>query len=385
MNIALVFDDTVDHPGGVAHYLQTLAAGLMAQGHVVSLLVGESTADLLGDAPVRTLARNVPVRFNGGAGSMPLPARSRRLDAVLADGAFDVVHVQVPFSPFLAGRLIRRLGDDVALVGTYHVTSSGPIATMGARALGAISRRSLRRFDAMLAVSETAATSARRWFGVRDCEVVPSPIDVDAIAAVADAAATRRGTSSCEPARLFHLGALTRRKGADAFIDAVRILVGRGVIVDAVLAGVGPRASALRRRAAGLPIRFLGAVSEFEKAELLGVADIACFPARGGESLGVVLLEAMAAGTPVVAGQTAGYVETLRDDGVVCGPTGAATAAAIETLLADPARQSALAERGREGVLRYDTSVVTASMLAVYRRALVRRRGSGVDAVSSHA
>jgi phosphatidylinositol alpha-mannosyltransferase len=317
------------------------------------------------------------VRFNGSAGSMPLHARAGRLTAVLRDGAFDVLHVQVPFSPLLAGRLIRRVPSDVAVVGTYHVATCGPLAAAGSHALGLASRRALRRFDAMLAVSETAASSARRRFGLPGCEVVPTLLDVAAFAEVA--AAGRAGRPGASP-RVVHLGTLTRRKGADVFVDAVRILSGRGLAVDAVVAGVGPRQASLQRRAHGLPVRFLGAVSHFEKAELLGSADVACFPARGGESLGVVLLEAMAAGTPVVAGNTAGYVETLAGSGVLCPPTAHGVAAAIEGLLRDPARRTALAERGRERVLRYDAAAVTASVVDAYRRALEQRRGIGVRA-----
>jgi phosphatidylinositol alpha-mannosyltransferase len=382
MRIALVFDDTVGRPGGVAHYVHALAVGLRHAGHDVALLVGESTADRLGDVRVHSLARNVPVRFNGSAGSMPLPARSGRLTAILRDGAFDVVHVQVPFSPLLAGRLIRRLPSDVALVGTYHVASSGVLAATGAYALGLASRRTLRRFDAMLAVSETAAGSARRWFGVPGCEVVPSLLDVEAFAGVAT---TARASAPAAPPRVVHVGALTRRKGADSFVGAMRVLSRRGLAVDAVVAGVGPRRACLERRAHGLPVRFLGAVSHFEKAELLGSADVACFPARRGESLGVVLLEAMAAGTPIVAGNTAGYIETLAGSGVVCPATAHGVATAIEGLLRDPAHRRALAERGQERVLRDEAATVTASVLDVYRRVLAQRRGIDASGALTHA
>jgi phosphatidyl-myo-inositol alpha-mannosyltransferase len=381
MRVALVFDDTVDRPGGVSHYIQALAAELRDAGHDVALLVGESATDRLGDVPVHSLARNLPVRFNGSAGSMPLPARARRLTAVLRNGAFDVVHVQVPFSPLLAGRLIRRLPSDVALVGTYHVASSGVLAATGARVLGLASRRALRRFDAMMAVSETAASSASR-FGVPGYEVVPSLLDVNAFAGVA---AVGRAGAPNTPLRVVHLGALTQRKGANTFVDAVRVLSERGLAVDAVIAGVGPQQAHLKRRAQGLPVRFLGAVSHFEKAELLGSADVACFPADRGESLGVVLLEAMAAGTPVVAGNTGGYVETLAGSGVVCPPTAHGVAVAVEGLLRNPARRKALAERGRERVLRYDAAAVTASVLDVYRRALAQRRGINHVAAHTHA
>lgn len=373
LNIGLAFDDSLDRPSGISHYLRALAASLLKAGHQVTHLVGESVDGVQADARVISLARNVPVRFNGSAASTPVWCDRRRLNRVLARERFDVVHIQMPYSPILSGRLIHSLPPHTALVGTYHVHSEGWLARTGATLLASASRRTLGRFDAIMAVSDTAARSAARCFGLENCLVVPTLLDVAAV----EEAVTRLRRPGRRVPRIVYIGALVRRKGAADLIDAGRLLARQGREVEIVIAGRGPLERSLRRRARGLGVNVVGAVSEGEKIALLADADLACFPAHGGESLGVVLLEAMAAGVPVIAGNNSGYAETLAGAGLLSSPAPKRLAGSIASLLDDPVRRIAMIEGGSRVIEAFHSDRVTSQILAVYEDALSRRRLAG--------
>ena len=152
----------------------------MRAGHDVVLVVGDTSAKSFAGCPVQSLARNVKVRFNGNVLSMPVLANRDAIRSLVRDGAFDVVHVQVPYSPIMAGRLIRELPDDVALVGTFHVASERLAPRLGAQLLSAWTTVTRRRFDEMICVSRHAATFARSTFGIRSPAIVPNMVDVRA-------------------------------------------------------------------------------------------------------------------------------------------------------------------------------------------------------------
>ncbi len=370
LNVGLVFDDSIERTSGISHYLRALAASLLDAGHQVTHLVGGGADGVQGGARVISLARNVQVRFNGSVASMPLWCDRSRLARVIAAERFDVIHVQMPYSPVLSGRLIGVLPAETAVVGTYHVHSEGWLASTGAAVLARVSRRTLRRFDAVMAVSDTAAQSARRCFGLGDCLIVPSMLDV---ARIRESVSALRGPVRRVP-RIVYIGALVRRKGACELVEAARVLARHGPEVEIFIAGRGPLESALRRRARGLAVAVVGPVSEAEKMALLADADLACFPARGGESLGVVLLEAMAAGVPIVAGENSGYAETLAGSGLLCAPAPERVAESIAVLLADRDRRETMRASASRVVGAFDTERVAPQILRVYEHALARRR-----------
>jgi phosphatidylinositol alpha-mannosyltransferase len=174
LRIGLLYDDSLDHHGGVTQYVMMLARALRGAGHEVCLLVGESSVDVGDGCPVHALAHNMPVRFNGSTHSMPVFSRAHRIQRLLETHAFDVIHVQVPYSPLLSGRVISRLSARTALIGTFHVASERTLPRVGARALSALTWRTLKRFDKILSVSKCAARFAADTYGLESTLVIPT-------------------------------------------------------------------------------------------------------------------------------------------------------------------------------------------------------------------
>jgi phosphatidylinositol alpha-mannosyltransferase len=377
--VAFLYDDSLDRHGGIPQYLATLGEGLVRRGHRVSYLVGSSSIDRLGAGEVYSLARNVDVHFNGSCGTMPLLSRRRDIDEVLASRVFDVVHVQVPYSPFMAARVIRRLDASVAVVGTFHVNSELALPRIGARLLAAVTRRSLTRFDQMMCVSEVAARFARCWFGLAGTQVVPNMVDG---AALRSMATMGRPPDVARPQLVF-VGNLVPRKGLETLLGAMPAIAAVHPDVMLTVAGGGPLRPRFERwvadRSLNAHVRFAGTVSEAEKAALLGFADIACFPSRYGESFGIVLLEAIAAGAGVVvAGGNAAYAEVLHETPLaLTNPNDAGDlAGTLLRFLADPKLRQRVAARQREIAARHDIEVVTDRVLSVYSAAMQRRSRS---------
>jgi len=376
LRIGLAYDDSLDRVGGIAQYLTTLGSSLARRGHRVTYLVGESRMDSLGGVPVHSLSRNVAVRFNGNRLSIPAVGDREAIDTLLAENDFDVLHVQMPYSPIVAGRLIRGVDEATAVVGTFHVASDRRLPKLGAVALARATARSLRRFDRIVSVSPVAAEFARATFGVTG-PVVPNMVDLEAMRVDSAALAPVRG----EP-RIVFVGSLVPRKGVLPLLRAFEVLRASHRKATLTIAGDGPLRSRLERRVsrAGLApaVDFLGTVSEADKARLLAGADIACFPSLFGESFGVVLLEAMAVGAGVVVGgRNPGHRAVLdaREESLVDPRDTAAFAARLEQLADDPDLRLSIRRSQRRIVARYDVDRVTDAVLAIYRDAIAARTG----------
>jgi phosphatidylinositol alpha-mannosyltransferase len=380
LRIGLVYDDTIDRHGGIGLYVTTLGAALMRRGHYVEYLVGASSSAQVGGAPVHSLARNVGVRFNGNALSMPAWSNGQRLDRILGAGDYDVLHVQVPYSPLMAGRLLTRAGPRCAAIGTYHVASERLPARVGARLLWAMKFRSAPRFDETVSVSRVAADFAARWSGIRAGRIVPNMLDLAGVRALAG-----RSPGEIEADVVF-VGRLVPRKGAEELIAAVACLKRRPAQARTKVAiiGEGPLRGRLERRARRLgvsgSVSFHGAVDEVAKIAALKQARVACFPSLFGESFGVVILEALAAGAgAVVAGENPGYAELLEDRRALVDPRDPeALAARLQAFLEDERLRRDVGGGQRRLLSRYDADSVTGEVLAVYEAAL---RGRGVRAV----
>ena len=376
LTIGLVLDDGLDAPDGVQQYVLTIARELEARGHEVHLIA--STTSRTDLDRLHVLGRNLRVRFNGNVLSSPLPARAADIGTLLEEVRFDVVHVQLPHSPFMAGRLVRRLPDDVAVVGTFHILPESPLVGLGTRALGLLERSTLKRFDEVMAVSAPAAAFARSSFGV-EAAVVPNAVDTSRFPApVAHDEADER------PLRVVFLGRLVARKGPRELVDAAAYVVDHRLVArpwTLTLAGTGPLADELRKRIAyeGLTDRvdMPGFVAEDAKAALLADADLVVLPSTGGESFGISVVEAMAAGGgPVLAGDNPGYrstMEGLEDQLVAPRDRVAFGHALARWLLDDDARAHATA-RQRAAAQRFDVRTVVDEIESTYRRALATRR-----------
>ncbi|MDN4478018.1 glycosyltransferase family 4 protein [Demequina sp. SYSU T00039] len=371
MKIALVLDDSIDRPDGVQQYVLTLGAFLARAGHTVHYLSSSSSRT---DVTVHSLARNVGVTFNGNGLRIPLPTSRARIRALLDAERYDVIHVQTPHSPLFAARVVdeaRRLqARSVRIVGTFHILPDSKISEWGTHALGRALRANLRKFDAFCAVSAPAADFARRTFGI-DARVIPCPVDVTGFAAAAAASSRRPGADG----RLViaFLGRLVERKGVLELIHALDALTEeerQGIEVR--IGGKGPLFGDLEAaiHAAGIDrVAMLGFVAEEDKAAFYADADIAVFPATGGESFGIVLVEAMAAGAGVVlAGANPGYLSVIGDrpEVSVDARDTPAFADALRRLIADASLRSEIHAEQAAHVRQFDVERVGAQVLELY-------------------
>lgn len=377
-----MFDDTLDVFDGVQQHILTLGKALRERGHHVEYMVGQTAHPPVGG--VHSMSRNMMVSFNGNRMRIPLLAPVRGIRKVLDEGRFDVLHVQAPYSPLMAGRVIKRADPGTGLVATYHIAPTGTMQLKGGQVLGRINAGSHRRIDRVISVSKVAADYARTTAGV-ESRIIPNPIDVAAIRANRD----RAGTESIDRLHgqgphLVFLGRFVARKGADLLIEAIAQGERRGILPEGLhltMAGKGPLLERCRQRAQDLatPIDFPGFVTESDKPALLASADLAVFPSTGGESFGIVLLEAMASGAGVIlAGDNPGYRSTLQDDEealvrVNDPQTPIILAERIARVFGNPDWARGIHRRQTAFLSRYDVHSVADQVEEVYEQAIQDR------------
>lgn len=370
LRIGIVLDDTLDRPDGVQQYVLSLGGWLSKQGHTVFYLVGRTTRQ---DVPgVHSLAKTVRVSFNANTLAIPLPAAKRKVAALLAELRLDVLHVQIPYSPLMAGKIIACKRQE-ALVGTFHILPYGGAARAGTRLLGLVQRKNLARFDHITATSPASVAFARRSYGVA-AAVVPNPVDVAHFRSVQPA-------GSSDTYTIAFLGRLVERKGALQLLRAVRVLrqqTSQPFVVR--IGGKGPLLAKLQQYTAqhGLTdiVHFDGFIAEQDKPTFLARANLAVFPAMAGESFGIVLTEAMASGAGVVmGGDNPGYQSVLGSwpECLVDAHNAHHFAQAMAAIMRDSSLQQRLHRAQQRAVKQYDVSVVGATMVGVYQQAILHK------------
>jgi phosphatidyl-myo-inositol alpha-mannosyltransferase len=315
-------------PGGVQSHVAGLARALQALGVDTEILAPEG-----GDVP---LGRSIPIPSNGSVQRVALsPATIVRTARAVRTRGYDLVHLHEPMLPAACLTALRSARAPV--VATFHMYRR---ALLWYAVFRPVVRPAARRLDACLAVSAAAAEYARRGIG-RDAEVVPNGIDYEELERLVPERSGRR---------LLFIGRDEPRKGLSVLRRAHALLGERAELVL-----VGPN----------------GAVSEEELRRELARADVLVAPSVKGESFGLVLAEAMAAGVPVVASDIPGYRDVLTAGGVLVPPGDAQSLArALERLLADPDERARLAEAGRREAAQYAWPRVAERVLAVYERVL---------------
>jgi phosphatidylinositol alpha-mannosyltransferase len=374
-SIGFLYDDTLDSSDGVAQQVKTLGSWFSNQGHTVSYLVGETKSGDYSGQPIYSLSKNIKVVFNGNKMSIPLRADTRAITKTLAEADFDVIHVQAPFSPLMASRVISRLVPKTALVATFHIYPSSFIATIGSKLLRLALLRSLKRLDAVTSVSTAAAELAKKSFGMESI-VIPNAVDTKKFAL---ASRSRKAGH-----HLVFLGRLVRRKGCKEMLDAFEILAASLPEVRLTIAGDGPQRAQLEKHVKQLglgdKVSFLGYISEADKPRLLASADIACFPSLYGESFGIVLVEAMSAGAGVtVGGDNPGYRTVLgAQPQLLFDPSDTVGfAKMLDRLLRDKQLAADLHEWQASQVKKYDTDTVGPQLESIYRQAIAKRAKTG--------
>ena len=346
LKIGFVLDDSLDKTDGVQQYVLSMGEWLRSKGHDVHYLV--SNTHRTDVANIHSLGQNVTVQFNGNAMGTPLPVSRNKIRTLLQAEQFDILHVQLPFSPFLAHKIIMNAPKSTGLIGTFHILPHTWLATAASRVLYYWTRRSWHKFDTILSVSTAARTFAYRIFNVHS-DVLPNVIDFKRFAGA-------KPFDKDLPTILF-LGRLVPRKGCQTLLEAVRALQ-QDVEVPkfkVLICGRGRLESALKAYALNHKLKnveFTGFVTEEDKPRYYATADVSVFPSNGGESFGIVLLEAMASGkAAVLAGDNDGYraVIGIRPD-----------------LLFDPKDSVQLAAKLKFYLLHNEDRIVTAAWCAGY-------------------
>ena len=373
MKIGFVLDDGLDTPDGVQQYVQTLGAWMTAEGHQVHYLVGQTKRT---DIPnVHSLARNISVRFNHNRLTIPLPANRSRIKKLLEKEAFDVLHVQMPYSPLLAGRIIRSASTSCAVLGTFHILPYGSLQTEGARILGLLTRTTSSRFDTIFSVSPAAKDFAKSIMGITST-VVPNVVDISTFQTL------QKSKKDSTKKSIVFLGRFVERKGCMQLLRALAILAEEQALndVQVTMCGSGPLANEaqefVRVHSLEKLVTFTGRVTETEKVTYFAHADIAMFPSMSGESFGIVLIEAMAAGSGVVlGGNNPGYASVLTGipEQLVDPADPSVLAAQILRVLTDKSLAQKIHVHQQSHVGQFDVDTVGRKILGVYSDAIAKR------------
>lgn len=360
MRIGMICPYSFDVPGGVQSHVLQLAEVMRERGHEVSVLAPASPYASLPDYVV-SAGKAVPIPYNGSVARLRFgPATHRKVKKWLAEGDFDVLHLHEPNAPSLS-MLALNIAEG-PIVATFHTSTTKSLTLT---VFQGILRPMHEKIVGRIAVSDLA----RRWqmeaLG-SDAVEIPNGVDVDSFAL----ASRLDGYPRAGKTVLF-LGRYDEpRKGMAVLLGALPRLVQRFADVELLIVGRGDEEQ-LRSQAGELAVhlRFLGQVDDAGKASAMRSADVYCAPNTGGESFGIVLVEAMAAGTPVVASDLDAFRRVLRDGEVGClvpVDDSAALADALISVLDDEAVQRRYVAAGSEAVRRYDWSVVATQIMRVY-------------------
>ncbi|GIW06702.1 MAG: GDP-mannose-dependent alpha-(1-2)-phosphatidylinositol mannosyltransferase [Dehalococcoidia bacterium] len=381
MKIGLVTPYDWAVPGGVNRHIESLYRQIVARGHTARIIASASVpADQLDQPDLIVLGKPYPIPASGSIARIPILFNlDKPVKALLAREQFDIVHVHEPLQGPLPLTVLRF--SNAANVGTFHAYSGSRYSTgsmayyYGHRLL----KRWFRKLDGKIAVSEAAAEFVDQYFrGYYN--IIPNGIDFDRFATPAPPIPE---LADGRPNILF-LGRLEeRRKGFSYLLRAFRIVKTEWPEARLVVAGGSDRARVgydTWARRTGLPdVLFVGAPSDEDKIRYFQSATVYVAPNTGDESFGIVLLEAMAAGRPIVASNIRGFAGVLTHgvEGLLVPPKNeAALAAAIGQLLADPIRRDELARNGRLKARDYSWDRVAERILAYYERILLAKESA---------
>lgn len=354
LRIGMVCPYSLSIPGGVQQQVLALSRALRARGHEVRVL---GPCDGPPPAPfVTPVGNSLPAAVNGSVAPLaPDPSAALRTIRALNDEAFDVLHVHEPMVPGPAlTACVMKLGP---IVGTFHAAGE----SIGYKVFQRQLRHLLDRIDISVAVSKDARELVNRYFK-GECEILFNGIEIDQYS-------PRDGVA--KENAIFFVGRHEPRKGLQVLLEAVEKMPDD---VRVWVASDGPETESLKEKFAHLSkVEWLGRISDEEKIDRLQRSSVFCAPSLRGESFGVVLLEAMAAGTPVVASGLDGYknVATHDVDSLLVEPGNVdALVSALSRVIVDPRLSARLVAAGRERAATYSMDSLASHYEALYHKAL---------------
>ncbi|MGY1642810.1 glycosyltransferase family 4 protein [Geodermatophilus sp. SYSU D00703] len=373
MRIGLVCPYQWDVPGGVQYHVRDLAETLRGLGHHVEVLTPAEREESLPAEHVTWAGRTVPIPYNGSMASVQFgPVSAARVRRWLREGHFDVVHVHDPAPPSI-GLLVCMIAKG-PIVATFHAAT---IRSKWLAAWGPVIRPWLEKISGRIAVSDFARRVQVEHLG-GDAVIIPNGVHVSAFA---DGPSLPGHTRGVDGPTIGFLGRYDEpRKGLPVLLEAMRTVVRQHPGAQLLIAGRGDPDAVYEQLGDDLRphVSLLGELTEEDKAALLRSVDVYCAPNLLGESFGIILIEALAAGAPIVASDLDAFAQVLRDGaaGVLVRRGDArALARALGGLLADPERRAHLSETGRRAAAAYDWSVVARRILDVYETVVLPGAG----------
>jgi phosphatidylinositol alpha-mannosyltransferase len=362
LKIGIVSPYGFPHPGGVNEHVRHTYDELRSLGHDAWIITPKYGAERDSEGHVIRLGTGWAVPSNGSVGRLTIGWRMRpRVRDLLAAHRFDILHYHEPFVPFLGPAVLNA--SETVNIGTFHAFGGfSPSYWLGGRAAA----RLTSRLHGRIAVSGAARHFIGRYFP-GDYRIIPNGVEIDPFANAEPYEELRDGTLN-----ILFVGRLEDRKGLAYLLRGYHRLRKRRVDARLIVVGDGPRLREYKRYVATRRIRdveFVGHVPLEAKLRYFASADVFCAPSTGQESFGIVLLEAMAAGLPIVASDIHGYKQVVSRDveGYLVEPKNPrAIAAALYKLAGDPELRNRMGEAGRAKAPEYSWERVTEQVVNYY-------------------
>jgi phosphatidylinositol alpha-mannosyltransferase len=361
MKIGIVCPYSWDIPGGVSAHVADLAEALIRMGHEVSVLAPAEFDELLPDYVVST-GKPRAVKYNGSVARLSFgPIAARKVSKWIEDGEFDVLHVHEPLAPSLS--VLACWAAKGPIVATWHSSMDKSRMML---TLSKLAQTAMEKVSARIAVSEAARATLIKHVG-GDAVVIPNGVDISTFTN----AKPMFGWPGANQSIVFLGRGDEPRKGLSVLVEAYPEIRRQHPQVRLLIAGPGEPDDTLKKlsREDRASVTVLGMVAPQDKASVLASGTIYVAPNTGGESFGIVLLEAMASGTPVVASDLEAFKRVL--DNGKAGITfenenSQDLATVVSNLLSDSVRRTELSAQGKLRAAEFDWSVVAERIVDVY-------------------
>jgi phosphatidylinositol alpha-mannosyltransferase len=361
MRIGIVCPYSWDIPGGVSAHVADLAEALIRMGHHVSVLAPAEFDELLPDYVVST-GKPRAVKYNGSVARLSFgPIAARKVSKWIEDGEFDVLHVHEPLAPSLS--VLACWAAKGPIVATWHSSMDKSRMML---TLSKLAQTAMEKVSARIAVSEAARTTLIKHVG-GDAVVIPNGVDISTFTN----AKPMFGWPGINQSLVFLGRGDEPRKGLSVLVEAYPEIRRQHPNIRLLIAGPGEPADTLKKlsREDRASVTVLGMVAPQDKASVLASGTVYVAPNTGGESFGIVLLEAMASGTPVVASDLEAFERVLNHGkaGITFeNENSTDLARVVSELLSNPAQCAELSKQGKLRAAEFDWSVVAERIVDVY-------------------